>query len=140
VYALLCHEKQDRSLANLGCCPLTLIPTPTEENLTAAGGAALLVQAIRSLDVPGNAERHVRIKQRQRGLCEAEYVESRGWGVVERQGRKMVGFNGLQPMAETSLRYFPDKGDGIALFCNAEGAQGLSELLDSLTELLMAAK
>ena len=56
--------------------PLDIDPNPTEEKLTAWGGAALLVQAIRSLDVPGSAERHVRIKQRQRGLSEAEYVES----------------------------------------------------------------
>ncbi len=60
-----------------------------------------------------------------------------GWGVSEKKGRKMVGFNGLQPMTETALRYFPDSGSGIALFCNAEGAQALSELLDALTEVLL---
>lgn len=49
---------------------------PIEEKLTAWGGAALPVQAIRSLDVPGSMTRHVQIKQRQRGLSEAEYVES----------------------------------------------------------------
>ena len=59
-----------------------------------------------------------------------------GWGVGERQGRKMVGFNGLQPMTETSLRYFPASGAGVALFCNAEGAQGLSDLLDAIIEML----
>ena len=59
-----------------------------------------------------------------------------GWGVSERHGRKMVGFNGLQPMTETSLRYFPETGAGIALFCNAEGANGLSDLMDALTEIL----
>lgn len=52
----------------------------------------------------------------------------------------MVGFNGLQPMTETSLRYFPESGNGIALFCNAEGAQGLPALLDSLTEILFDAR
>jgi hypothetical protein len=52
----------------------------------------------------------------------------------------MVGFNGLQPMSETSLRYFPATGDGVALFCNAEGARGLSELLEAVTAMLRAGK
>ncbi|MBC7928181.1 MAG: serine hydrolase [Bryobacteraceae bacterium] len=63
-----------------------------------------------------------------------------GWGVVERNGQKMVGFNGLQPMTETAVRYFPASGADVALFCNAEGAQGLSELMDVLTEILLGAK
>ena len=50
--------------------PIDIDPDPIEEKLTAWGGAALLVQAIRSLDVPGSTERHVQIKQRQRGLTE----------------------------------------------------------------------
>jgi hypothetical protein len=56
--------------------PIDIDPEPVDEKLTAWGGAALLVQAIRSLDVPGSTARHVQIKQRQRGLVEAEYVES----------------------------------------------------------------
>jgi len=43
--------------------------------VTAYAGIPLLVQAIRSLDVPGSVGRHL-IKQPQRGLDEASYVES----------------------------------------------------------------
>jgi hypothetical protein len=51
-------------------------PEPLEEQLTALGGVPLLVRACRSLDVPGSVQRHLRFKQRQRGLDEAAYVES----------------------------------------------------------------
>jgi Transposase DDE domain group 1 len=56
--------------------PIDIDPEPIEERLTAWGGAALLVQAIRSFDVPGSTQRNVHLKQRQRGYGEAEYVES----------------------------------------------------------------
>lgn len=56
--------------------PIDIDPEPVEERLTAWGGAALLIQAMRSFDVPGSTQRHVHIKQRQRGYREAEYVES----------------------------------------------------------------
>src|SRR5438270_11155822 len=55
--------------------PIDIDPEPVEERLTAWGGAALLVQAIRSFDVPGSTKRHVHIKQRERGFSEAEVVE-----------------------------------------------------------------
>src|SRR5260370_12843178 len=51
-------------------------PEPLEECLTALGGIPLLVRAARSLDVPGSVERHLRVKQRERGFDEATYVES----------------------------------------------------------------
>src|SRR6202521_5384280 len=47
-----------------------------EQNLTALAGMPLLLQAFRSLDLARSVERHVRLKQRQRGLDEASYVES----------------------------------------------------------------
>ena len=53
-----------------------LDPEPLEERVTAYGGIPLFVQAVRSLDVPGRVKQHLRIKQRQRGLDEAGYVES----------------------------------------------------------------
>lgn len=56
--------------------PIDIDPEPIEERLTAWGGAALLIQAIRSFDVPGSTQRNVQVKQRQRGYSEAEYVES----------------------------------------------------------------
>ncbi len=61
-----------------------------------------------------------------------------GWGVSERNGRKMVGFNGLQPTTTTSLRYYPDTGVGIALFCNAETGDDLSALLDRIDSAVWA--
>jgi hypothetical protein len=51
-------------------------PEPLEECLTALGGIPLLVRAARSLGVPGSVERHLRVKQRERGFDEATYVES----------------------------------------------------------------
>ena len=51
-------------------------PEPIEESVTALGGLALLLQAIRSLDVGGRVRRHLHLKQRQRGFDEAMYVES----------------------------------------------------------------
>src|SRR3989440_6979620 len=49
---------------------------PLEECLTGLGGIPLLVRAARWLDVPGSVERHLRVKQRERGFDEATYVES----------------------------------------------------------------
>jgi hypothetical protein len=49
---------------------------PLEECVTALGGVPLLVRAARSLDVPGSVQRHLQVKQRQRGFDEASYVES----------------------------------------------------------------
>jgi hypothetical protein len=51
-------------------------PEPLQEQVTALGGVPLLVRAARSLDVPGSVERHLRMKQRERGFDEATYVES----------------------------------------------------------------
>jgi len=48
----------------------------TEENVTALGGIPLLIQAFRSLGTGRSVAQHVQIKQRQRGLDEASYVES----------------------------------------------------------------
>jgi hypothetical protein len=49
---------------------------PLQECVTALGGIPLFVRAARSLDVPGSVARHLRLKQRERGLDEASYVES----------------------------------------------------------------
>ncbi len=51
-------------------------PEPLEEMVTALGGLPLLLRAVRSLDVPGSVKRHLQLKQRDRGLDEAAYVES----------------------------------------------------------------
>jgi hypothetical protein len=56
--------------------PFTLDPTPLTETLTAFGGAPLVVQAFRSLGLPGQVQREVQVKTRQRGYDEATFVES----------------------------------------------------------------
>ncbi len=53
-----------------------LDPEPLEEDVTAYAGIPLFVQAMRSLDVPGSVKHHLHVKQRQRGLDEASYIES----------------------------------------------------------------
>ena len=53
-----------------------LDPEPLEEDVTAYAGIPLFVQAMRSLDVPGSVKQHLHVKQRQRGLDEASYIES----------------------------------------------------------------
>jgi CubicO group peptidase (beta-lactamase class C family) len=57
-----------------------------------------------------------------------------GWGVSQWNGKTMVGMNGAEPSTTTFLRYFPDSGVGVALFCNAEGARDLPKLLDSILQ------
>ncbi len=51
-------------------------PEPLEECFTALGGVPLFVRAARSLDVAGSVQRHLRLKQRERGFDEATYIES----------------------------------------------------------------
>lgn len=53
-----------------------LDPEPLEETVTGYGGIPLFVRAARSLDVGGLVKRYLHLKQRQRGLDEASYVES----------------------------------------------------------------
>jgi CubicO group peptidase (beta-lactamase class C family) len=56
-----------------------------------------------------------------------------GWGVSKwKEKTKMVGMNGLELSTATFLRYLPDSASGAVLLCNAEGAKGLSELLNDI--------
>src|SRR5664280_2682089 len=68
-------EKAKRSPAE-GEFLFEIDPQPLEECVTALGGVPLWVRAIRSLDVPGSVQRHLQIKQRERGFDEATYIES----------------------------------------------------------------
>jgi len=56
--------------------PFQLEPEPATETLTSYGGVPLVIQAFRSLGLPQAVERHVQIKQRERGYDEATFVES----------------------------------------------------------------
>lgn len=51
-------------------------PQPLPEAVTAMAGVPLVVQAFRSLDLPGSVRQHLQVKERQRGYDEATYVES----------------------------------------------------------------
>jgi CubicO group peptidase (beta-lactamase class C family) len=79
---------------------------------------------------------------RQRTSDGTESPFGLGWGVSQLEGRKMVGFNGLQPSATTTVHYFPKEGVGIVLLCNAEitnaeGNQDLSKLMAELQSVLL---
>jgi len=50
-------------------------PQPAEEMLTALGGLPLVVQAFRSLGLPGSVKQHVVVKERQRGYDEATFMK-----------------------------------------------------------------
>lgn len=49
---------------------------PAEEVLTSWGGIPLVVQAFRSLGLPGSVQQHLAVKERERGYDEATFVES----------------------------------------------------------------
>ncbi|HEV2118096.1 MAG TPA: IS1380 family transposase [Terriglobales bacterium] len=68
-------KRQERSPAE-GEFLFEIDERPLEETITAWGGIPLLARAIRSLGVPGSVQRHLRIKQRERGFDEATYIES----------------------------------------------------------------
>ena len=51
-------------------------PEPAAECLTSYGGAAVLIQTLRSLGVAQSVARHIHIKKRERGYDEATFVES----------------------------------------------------------------
>lgn len=56
--------------------PFQLDPEPATETLTAFGGLPLVAQTFRSLGLPQSVARHLRLKQRQRGLDEVTMIES----------------------------------------------------------------
>ena len=57
-----------------------------------------------------------------------------GWGVSEWKGNPMVGMNGADLSTQAFLRYLPNSGVGVVVACNAEGAQGLPELVSEILE------
>jgi CubicO group peptidase (beta-lactamase class C family) len=71
----------------------------------------------------------------QHTLDGKDTVFGMGWGVSDWKGKtKMVGMNGLELSSAAFLRYLPQSGIGVALLCNAEGAKGLSELLNDILD------
>src|ERR1035437_4376786 len=55
---------------------ISIDPEPIPETLTAMGGVPLLVRAFRCLGLPARVREQVNVRQRERGLDEAEMVES----------------------------------------------------------------
>jgi hypothetical protein len=55
---------------------ISIDPEPIPETLTAMGGVPLLVRVFGSLGLPARVREQVEVKQRERGLDEAEMVES----------------------------------------------------------------
>jgi hypothetical protein len=86
--------------------PFALDPTPLSETLTAFGGAPLVVQAFRSLGLPGHVQREVQVKTRQRGYDEATFVES--FVVLQAVGGECLDDftrNPSAPRRRTALRH-----------------------------------
>lgn len=59
-----------------GILPFKLLEDDSEEALTSFGGLPLVVETYQALGLPRWVKRHVRIKQRDRGYTESQYVES----------------------------------------------------------------
>ena len=59
-----------------GLLPFKLIEDESGEALTSYSGLALVVETCEALGLAGLVKQHVRIKQRQRGYSESQYVQS----------------------------------------------------------------
>src|SRR3990167_5411204 len=59
-----------------GLLPFKLIEDDSGEALTSFGGLPLVVETCEALGLPGLVNRHVRVKQRDRGYRESTYVQS----------------------------------------------------------------
>ena len=68
--------KQPKRSPAEGELPFEYDWTPAEEVLTAYAGIPLFVRAARLFGVPASVKQHLHVKERQRGLDEATYVES----------------------------------------------------------------
>src|SRR3972149_7489194 len=59
-----------------GVLPFKLIEDDSGEALTSFGGLPLVVETCEALGLPRLVNRHVRVKQRDRGYRESTYVQS----------------------------------------------------------------
>src|SRR5438094_6202772 len=60
-----------------GLLPFKLVEDDSGEALTSFGGLPLVVETCEALGLAGLVNRHVQIKQRERGYSEADYVQRR---------------------------------------------------------------
>ena len=56
--------------------PFAINPEPVEASTTARAGLAIFSRALRSLGIPAMCEQFLHVKQRARGFCEAQFLES----------------------------------------------------------------
>jgi len=101
---------------------------PLEECVTALGGLPLFLRAVRSLGVPGSVKRHLRLKQRERGLDEAAYVES--FLVLNAVGGDCLGdFDQLREAADVTQMtgYQMPSAEAARKFLNRFHSDGLIE-------------
>ena len=114
-------------------------PKPLEECVTALGGLPLFLRTVRSLDVPGSVQRHLQLKQRDRGLDEAAYVESFltlnavGGNCLEdfeqlREGRDVTQMAGYQMPGAEAARKFLYRFHEEALIEQAQQALGAGQV------------
>lgn len=88
--------------------PIDLSPEPEPALLTALGGLPLVAQTFRTLRLHDSVERHVVVKERQRGFSESAVVESlvllhaAGGDCVE-DLRRLKANEGLEPMLEHTI-------------------------------------
>ena len=59
-----------------GLLPFKLVEDDSGEALTSFGGLPLVVETCEALGLAGLVNRHVQIKQRERGYSESDYVQS----------------------------------------------------------------
>jgi Transposase DDE domain group 1 len=59
-----------------GLLPFKLVEDESGEALTSYGGLPLVMETCEALGIARLVKQHVRIKQRQRGYSESEYIES----------------------------------------------------------------
>ena len=97
-------SKKKRELPPLSpTLPFALSPDPEPALLTALGGLPLVAQTFRTLKLHESVERHVVVKERQRGFSESEVVESlvllhaAGGDCVD-DLRRLKADEGLEPM------------------------------------------
>jgi len=74
---MACMRKIEKSSPTESPLLFEFDPKPAEEMLDRAGRPLpLVVQAFRSLGLPGSVKQHLVVKERQRGYDEATFVES----------------------------------------------------------------
>src|SRR2546430_17204329 len=70
------HAQNRKALADRSTFIVRVRSQASRRDADGAGGLPLVVQAFRSLGLPGSVKQHLVVKERQRGYDEATFVES----------------------------------------------------------------